>query len=345
MSSSTGDRPAGPSTWLTTAAAAQAAAIGWLGSLGHAGASVSQPAGGPHTVCTITSASATAHVSFGVPVTHIPALEDLVADARSPELGLLHFTSGRYSEAALEYADRFGLALFTYDRAGRVSHANAAAMSAIIAAPAPAPDPDPTGSHARAEQPPEATPPGAGPSRSSAGRTELRTWAETAWRTRHAAAPASGLLTYVPLGGSLLIGLLTLPIVRAWQTGAEPALRGEAVIVPVAVFLAVFVWGVWRVWSHREQVLRHRHHVRRACSPPPSGRALVDAVMQMSGRGVPDDREAFVLLRNEVIDLSGVDPFTAAVLVWEATIGAARPADRRDWLGGPPNDDTATHAR
>ncbi len=152
----------------------------------------------------------------------------------------------------------------------------------------------------------------------------------------------------MPLGGSLLIGLLTLPIVRAWQTGAEPALRGEAVIVPVVVFLAVFVWGVWRVWSHREQVRRHRHHVRRACSPPPSARALVDAVMQMSGRGVPDDREAFVLLRNEVIDLSGVDPFTAGVLVWEATIGAARPADRHDWLdwlGGPPNDDAATHAR
>ena len=141
MSSSTGDRPAGPSTWLTTAAAVQAAAIGWLVSLGHAGASVSRPIGGPRTACTITSASATAHVSFGVPVTHIPALEDLVADARSPELGLLHFTSGSYSEEALEYADRFGLALFTYDRAGRVSHANAAAMSAIIAAPAPTPDP------------------------------------------------------------------------------------------------------------------------------------------------------------------------------------------------------------
>lgn len=342
MSSSTGDRPAGPSTFLTTAAAAHAAAIGWLGSLGHAGASVSHPTGGARTACTITSASATAHVSFGVPVTHIPALEDLVADARSPELGLLHFTSGRYSEAALEYADRFGLALFTYDRAGRVSHANAAAMSAIIAAPPPAPDR--ADGPARSDTPLAATPTGAGPSRSSAnGRTELRTWAEAAWRARHAAAPASGPLTYVPLAGSLLIGLLTLPIVRAWQTGAEPALRGEAVIVPVAVFLAVFVWGVWRVWSHREQVRRHRHNVRRACSPPASVRALVDAVMQMSGRGVPDDREAFVLLRNEVIDLSGVDPFTAGVLVWEATIGASRPADRHDWLDGPPKDDAATH--
>ena len=45
MSSSTGDRSAGPSTWLTTQAAAQAAAIGWLGSLGHSGASVQPPTG------------------------------------------------------------------------------------------------------------------------------------------------------------------------------------------------------------------------------------------------------------------------------------------------------------
>jgi hypothetical protein len=282
-------------------------------------------------------------VSFGVPVTHITALEDLVADARSPELGLIHFTSGSYSEEALEYADRFGLALFTYDRAGRVSHANAAAMSAIIAAPAP--PPDPTDGQDGADTRSEGTPTGAGPSRSRAnGRAELRTWAKAAWRARHAPVPASGPLTYLPLGASLLIGLLTLPIVRAWQTGAEPALRGEAVIVPVAVFLAMFVWGVWRVWSHREQVRRHRHNVQRACSPPPKARALVDAVMQMSGHGVPGDREDFVLLRNDVIDLSGVDPFTAGVLVWEATIGAARPADRHDWLDGPPNVDGATQA-
>ena len=131
MSSSTDDRSAGPSTWLTTRAAAQAAAIGWLGSLGHSGASVSPPSGGSRTATMITAASATAHVSFGVPVTHIQALEDLVADARSPEMGLIHFTSGTYSEAALAYAARFGLALFTYDSAGRVSHANAAAMSAM----------------------------------------------------------------------------------------------------------------------------------------------------------------------------------------------------------------------
>ena len=329
MSSSTDDRSAGPSTWLTTQAAAQAAAIGWLGSLGHSGASVSPPSGGSRTASMITAASATAHVSFGVPVTHIQALEDLVADARSPEMGLIHFTSGTYSEAALAYADRFGLALFTYDSAGRVSHANAAAMSAIIAAPATAPT----------------TPTGADPSRSNATRrAELRAWAEAAWRARHAPTPAPGLPTYVPLGASLLIGLLTLPIVRAWQTGAEPALRGEAVVVPVVVFLALFVWGVWRVWSHREHVRRHRHLVQQACSSPLWARTLVDAVMRMSGRGVPDDREAFVLLRNEVTELSGVDPFTASVLVWEATIGAARPTDRHDWLDGP-SDDRAAHAR
>jgi hypothetical protein len=275
-------------------------------------------------------------VSFGVPVTRIQALEDLVADACSPEMGLIHFTSGTYSEAALAYADRFGLALFTYDGAGNVSHANAAALSAIIAAPAP------TDGHARSETPLEGTATGAGPSRSSAnGRTELRTWAEQAWHARRAPDPAPGPLTYVPLGGSLLIGLLTLPIVRAWQSGAEPTLRGEAVAVPVVVFLAVFVWGVWRVWSHREQVRRHRHNVRQACAPPPWARALVDAVMRMSGRGVPDDREAFVLLRNEVTELSGVGPFTASVLVWEATIGDARPTDRHDWLDGPPNDGRA----
>ena len=338
MSSSTGDRSAGPSTWLTTQAAAQAAAIGWLGSLGHSGASVQPPTDRSRTSGMVTSTSATAHVSFGVPVTHKQALEDLVADARSPEMGLIHFTSGTYSEAALAYADRFGLALFTYDSAGNVSHANAAAMSAIIATPAPTP----TDGHPRSDTPPEGPPTGAGPSRSNASRrTELRTWAEEAWRARQVASPASGPQTYLPLGGSLLIGLLTLPIVRAWQTGAEPTLRGEAVAVPVVVFLAVFVWGVWRVWSHREQLRRHRHNVRRACAPPPWARALVDAVMRMSGRGVPDDREAFVLLRNEVTELSGVDPFTASVLVWEATIGAARPTDRHDWLEGPPNDGRA----
>ena len=107
----------------------------------------------------VTSTSATAHVSFGVPVTHKQALEDLVADARSPEMGLIHFTSGTYSEAALAYADRFGLALFTYDSAGNVSHANAAAMSAIIAAPAPT-DAPPRWTRPPRDHPPVLAPPG-----------------------------------------------------------------------------------------------------------------------------------------------------------------------------------------
>ena len=46
-----------------------------------------------------------------------------------------------------------------------------------------------------------------------------------------------------------------------------------------------------------------------------------------------------MLLRNELIERSGVDPFTAGVLVWEVTLGDARPADRQEWLGAPPRAD------
>jgi hypothetical protein len=134
-----------------------------------------------------------------------------------------------------------------------------------------------------------------------------------------------------------------LPIVWAWQTGAEPTMRVERIVVAVVLFHAFCACGVWRVTRWRGRLRQHRLHIVQACTLPSRARALVDAAMRRSGRGVPPDHEAFVLLRNEVIGLSGMDAFTAGVLVWEVRIGAARPSDRHAWLGAPQGDRPATY--
>ena len=330
--------PAAPSAWLVNQEGAHEAAIAWLGSLGHVGASRCYLSGlTPRTACVLSSTSALAHLRLGVPLTGPGALQELVADARGRQLQLFYFTSGTYSETALAYAETFGIALFTYDRAGVLSHANAAALTALLAAPDVAPPP----------QAPKAARHGAsddaGPSLSAAQEPGLRAWALSAWQARQASAPGRAFLAFLPLGVSVLAGLLTLAIVRAWQTGAGPTLSVAFVIVAVMVFHALCVWGAWRVARWYGQVRQHRLRVMQACRPPMRARALVHGAMQQSGRGVPHDREALVLLRNEVIELSGVDAFTAGVLVWEVTIGAARSADRHEWVGAPPSEHPATH--
>lgn len=278
----------------------------------------------------ISSTSALAHLSFDGSVTHAEALAHLVADARGRELELFYFTCGTYSETALAFAERSRIALFTYDRAGVVSHANAAALTAIIAAPDPAAPP----TWPDVEGP--GAPAGAGQIPSADQEPDLRAWALSAWQAREAPAPGRAFLAYLPLGLSLLVGLLSLPIVRPWQTGPEPPIRGESVILPVVLLHALCVWGVWRLARWRGQRRDHRLHVIQACTLPGRAAAVVRAAMEQSGRGVPQDREALVLLRNEVMKLSGVDAFTAGVLVWEVTIGEGRPTDRREWLGPPP---------
>lgn len=307
------------------------AAIRWLDSLGHPGGSEGCSSGlAPRTACVISSTSALAHLRLGVAVTQTEALQELVADARGRELQLFYFTSGTYAETALAYAERLGIALFTYDRAGIVSHANAAAMTAIMAAPD-------SGTSPKAPEAPHAGGPTGGTGVASAGQEpDLPAWAVSAWQTRQAAPPGPALLAYLPLGVSLLLGLLTLAAIRAWQVGAESTMRVATFVVGGVVFHALCVWGVWRVARWREQRREYRLHIMQACTLPRRARAVVDTAMQLSGRGVPCDREAFVLLRNEVIERSGVDPFTAGVLVWEVTIGDARPADRQEWLGTPP---------
>ncbi|GAA2030361.1 hypothetical protein GCM10009740_20060 [Terrabacter terrae] len=145
-------------------------------------------------------------------------------------------------------------------------------------------------------------------------------------------------MAHLPLAVTVLLGLLTLPIVWAGQTGADHNMRVQSVVVLVVVFHGCCVWGVWRVVRWRARLRQHRVRVMQACALPHGARAIVDAAMQRSGRPVPHDREAFVLLRNEVVGLSGVDPFTAGVLVWEVTIGAARQPERCEWIGSPTGD-------
>lgn len=337
MGAGASDRSADALPSLTTQASAHEAAIGWLAALGHPGGSRCYLSGlERRTACVISSASALAHLGLGVAVTHAEALQDLVADTRGCELRLFYFSSGTYSETALAYAERFCIALFTYDCAGIVSHANAAAMTAILAAPDVATPP--TGPDTACS----GGPTGVAPFPSAAHEADVQAWAASVWQARQAPAPGRAFLAYLPLGVSLLVGLLMLPVVWAWQTGAGPALRVERIAVAVVVFHAFCAGGVWRVTRWRGRLRRHCLHIVRACTVPSRARALVDAAMQRSGRGVPPDHEAFVLLRNEVIGLSGMDPFTAGVLVWEVTIGAARPADRREWLGAPHGDHPAT---
>jgi hypothetical protein len=286
--------------------------------------------------CVISSPSALAHLSLEPTVTNAEALAQLVADAQGRDLQLFHFTCGTYAETALAYAERFRIALFTYDRAGVVTHANAAALTAIITAPDVAPPPPG----------PDVAPPSAPATTGQLSLTDhqpdLHAWAVSAWQARQDPAPGRPFLAYLPLGVSLLVGLLMLPMVRAWQTGLVATMRVESVVVPVVVFHALCVCGVWRLASWHAQRRRHRLHIIEACTLPDGAGALVRAAMQQSGRGVPQDREALVLLRNEVMKLSGVDVFTAGVLVWEVTIGEARPADRCEWLGAPPGGYPAT---
>ncbi|WP_323101245.1 hypothetical protein [Intrasporangium sp. YIM S08009] len=251
-----------------------------------------------------------------------------MTDARRRELRLFYFTSGAYSQTALAYADTFDIALFTYDRTGTVNHANAAALTAVLDAP---------GGAATPEEPPTmllGDPTGAGSLPSTPHDPDLHVWAASAWQAREAPRARRAFLAYLPLGVSLLVGLLTPAIVQAWPAGTG-SLNVKTVVAAAVVFHACCAWGVWRVARWRGQLREHGLRVMQACTLPSRGRAVVEAAMQRSGRGVPDDHEAFVLLRNEVIALSGVDAFTAGVLVWESTIGAARPTDRNDWLRVP----------
>lgn len=314
-----------------TQAGVHEAAIRWLVSLGHPGGSRCYSSGpAPRAACVISSASALAHVRLGVAVTQTEALQELVADARGRELQLFYFTAGTYAETALAYAERLGIALFTYDSVGIVCHANAAAMTVILAAPdVESPPEGPDALHAGA-------PTGARRILSAGQEPDLPVWALAAWKARRADPPGPALLAYLPLGVVLLLGLVTLSVLRAWQAGAAPTMRLATFVVAGIVFHAFCAWGVWRVARWREQRRQYRLHTMQACRLPRRARALVDTAMQLSGRGVPSDREAFVLLRNEVIERSRVDPFTAGVLVWEVTIGDARPADREEWLGAPP---------
>ncbi len=321
---------------MTTQAKAHEAAIGWLGSLGHSGASRCYlSARAPQSACTLSCTSALAHLRWGVSVTTAEALRDLVADARRGPLQLFYFTSGTYSETALSYAEEFDIALFEYDRAGTVSHVNAAAMTAILAGPEGATPPEEAHAAAPLRPTDAGRPPSAGPD------PDLRAWAGSAWHARQAPASRRAFLAYLPLGVSVLVGLLALAFLRAWSTGAAPPMRVETLVLLLVAFHALCAWSVLRVARWRGRLREHRLHTLRACTVPCRARAVVRAAMQQSGRGVPEDHEAFVLLRNEVIELSGADAFTAGVVVWELTIGAARPAERNDWLGVPGGGDSA----
>ena len=341
MSSSTDDRSAGQSTWLTTQAAAQAAAIGWLGSLGplrRVGvASVRRLAHGKHDHSGLghgpreLRGAGHAHPGAGGPrgrraqpgdgadplhVRHV--LGDGAGIRRAVRPRPLHLRPRRPRQPRERCChDR------DHRRPGRcypaagAQHGTARRTyrcwipSSAAHEPICRPGPHPCGRHAGSRS-------RAGVSGVPSARRQPARWsADAAHRVGMADGRRAG-----PSG----------------RGGRRRARRGVPGVVRVGGVAGLVPPGSTCGGTGTSST--------QACSLRRCGLARSwTRSCGCRGRGVPDDREAFVLLRNEVTELSGGGPVhRERPRLGRATIGAARPTDRHDWLDGP-SDDRAAHAR
>lgn len=90
---------------------------------------------GPDGGIDVDASEAVAQVKFSAHAIGGPAVQQLFG-ARGPDTGkaMLFFTGTSYSAQATAYADRVGMALFTYDLLGQPSAVNAAARGLVEAA-------------------------------------------------------------------------------------------------------------------------------------------------------------------------------------------------------------------